>query len=416
MEMTNRLTARCQDTNIIFSIKKGTYEIECQNKDGSWELHPTSKVVNYYKSLIEDFGLEIQFEYETSGLMDTSNPEYYSVTSMSLLTMFAVIIFKYDNVVITNKWEHSTKLGTMYITLRLGTNTGTPMISGFRTEVQYSHVLANYHHSHTKTSAFGSYTYGGNLFCTGSYTGMGNLLTQWRDLIQIFNRRDGLGETIRTRLESQFLDWAEAIRGMILPMIRTESIDGGPYIQMCNISTSRDIYEKSYCDSGLARNIANLITHHKELLSELKFTCDNFGSVKITNVKVLIQYLLKWEYTKFLFADIGNGYIKYKSDNSISDYSKRSAENIVAHRLTPFKWNGERLKITLIDDTEIKTYEPVIPARIVTDIEVCISSDIRALQKHKWMSDNMPKITSFPEANNIEQITEYDTPIAYPTS
>lgn len=415
METTNRLTSRCQDTNIIFSIKKDTYEIECQNTDGSWELHPISRVINYYKSLIEDFGLEIQFEYETSGLANTSNPDYYNVVSTSLIYMFVIIIFKYDDVVITNKWKHSTKLGTMYVTLRLGANSGIPMISGFRTEVQYSHVLANYHHSHTKTSAFGSYTYGGNNFCTGSYTGMGNLLTQWRDLVQGFNRRNTLHNVARTKLESQFLDWAESIRGMILPMISTESIDGGPYIQMCNIATSTDIYDKNHCDSGIAKAIAQMITNKSNLLSELKFTCDNFGNVKIINVKVLIQYLLKYNYTKFLFADIGNGYIKYKSDNSISEYSKQTAKNIVGNRLTPFKWNGERLKITLIDDTEIKTYEPIIPSRIIADIEVGISSIIRALQKHKWMSDNMPKIASFSEANNIEQITEHDTPIAYPT-
>ncbi len=416
MESTNRLSARCSESGVTFSIKRN-YEVEYMVEDGKWELHPMTKIINYYKSLIEDFGLEIQFEFENSYMdISTLNSEYFVVNYESLYRLTSRIIFKYNDVVIKNKYGKSTKLGTMYVVIAISLL--RVMIFGFRTEIQYSHAASNYHHSHTKTSAIGSYSYDTHHFCTGSYTGMGNLLSEYRKLMWD-SRGTYITNNVAMRLlfENKILDWAEAIRGMILPMISTESIDGGPYIQMSNIANSGNIYNKAFTDETVSNRILKVITDNISQWTNLKFTCDNFNNIKISNPQVLIKYLHDNNHHRLLYADIGEGYVKFVNNSTLSEYQKEGIKQQMARMRTPFKWNGEYLQITLIeDDANVTRKEPTLPKRIIADIEVGFSSIIRQLQKSKWIANNLSSVNDNSETYNIEQIVEYDTPIAYPTS
>ena len=420
-------TYYCSRIDANFRIRGDNHNIECQTRDGTWVLHPLTVAANYFEQWAKDFDVPIQVDYETSFraafgssyMRQTNNRysgEYYDVENWMLSRLNMIFIFKFDNMRITNEFGSSVHLGEIYAVAKCGHRSSN--LYGFRTTIQYSHFIANYHHSHTSSSAYGQYTWSNKQFCTGGY----NAVARCRDKISTIcdNPSQWLHDTIENReyMVEEVKAWCEHLMAMWLPLIGSESISGGPYTLMRYVHYKGTILDRRGTpNTSIANTLATYFAKAVSEYDDVKCRLSNHSIEVIPDAAFLAH--LREDMPNMLYGDLGFCYAQITSTAEPSARRKKQIDNSLKNLCTPFRWSGEQLRPRAIENTdnishEEKIEKATIPTSFVTSANRRFASSIKSVFEKRWFESELLSLTRKTEIKDYKSsIGDYPA-IAYP--
>lgn len=279
-----------------------------------------------------------------------------------LIRSSSEFIIKYKNITIANEVGEKDFLKDFFIRFQT-TTAGYITLSGWRQEIQYSHVLGDYLHSHLNSF---EYTNPFNVeeFCTGSEENATNVgLEAAKQAIQYSSYFPHIvGNVEYDKLETHaslqidnFEYHISMLLGAINPLIKYESMEGVPHIYMRSVHL--------LCADG--NNPLSSDEMRKTMIAFAEYCCNNISDtrikyqiysqdiVRILDSKSLVAVAKESGYFDKIFAFCKNRSRDYVIpaiiNTVISPDDKTLVDSKMALLFSPFRWNGERIQCKAID-------------------------------------------------------------------
>lgn len=351
-------------------------EERCTTGDRKISLSRFSTMAMYYGTFCKTYGIEYSIStlrpmaIAFRGQDVTSENGWIKFTSDQIerwIYATPEFVIKYKNVTISNEFYEKDFFKDFFLRICSNWNSGI-VLSCWRQEVQYEHVKYGYMHSHVQRFSYeNSHDVSG--FCTGSH---GNSTNQGishaysavdraqKAMNSILNNEDISPEILRNLNDFEY--HMSMLTGALLPLIKTESIEGVPHIMMRYAYMSGD-WEIAQTEDGAEQDIPGNDYIVKMFKDFAKCVCENIhdkrityrihgDSVQITPNRNLAAFAKEHGFFEKCFAfqgKVGADYdVPATAKPTLSAKEIREIDHKMMWHTSPFYWNGEVLRAKAI--------------------------------------------------------------------